>query len=177
MYRNKFSRSRMATLILYWLVFALAGERNYVLASKSDNQDKKLTNRFVEQFAKQTGVDLHDGQTKPNARYDLYRKPNGDIVVKPKGGKGPGEPTGYNVNDISFARNSPPQNTERPKNQPQDNHASSRQAQAKQLGGVTINVQPQLQKTNAKNDFPVIRDSRPSDEAVTWDYQSRKSTK
>ena len=32
--------------------------------------------------------------------YDLYVKPNGDIVVKPKGGAGSGEPTGLNINDL-----------------------------------------------------------------------------
>jgi hypothetical protein len=32
--------------------------------------------------------------------YDLYVKPNGDIVIKPKSGIGPGEPTGYNIHDL-----------------------------------------------------------------------------
>ncbi len=31
---------------------------------------------------------------------DLYKKPNGDIAVKSKGGAGPGEPTGHNIKDI-----------------------------------------------------------------------------
>ena len=37
---------------------------------------------------------------KNAAKYDLYVKPSGDIVVKPKGGKGLGEPTGFNIRDI-----------------------------------------------------------------------------
>ncbi|MFD2034529.1 polymorphic toxin type 33 domain-containing protein [Belliella marina] len=30
----------------------------------------------------------------------LYKYPAGDIFVKGKGGKGPGEPTGININDL-----------------------------------------------------------------------------
>jgi hypothetical protein len=31
---------------------------------------------------------------------DLYKLPNGDIIVKGKGGIGPGEPTGININNL-----------------------------------------------------------------------------
>ena len=37
---------------------------------------------------------------KNASHYDLYTEPNGDIVVKPKGGTGIGTPTGYNVNEL-----------------------------------------------------------------------------
>jgi len=37
---------------------------------------------------------------KENARQDLYKDKDGNIVVKPKGGNGPGEPTGLNINDF-----------------------------------------------------------------------------
>ena len=36
---------------------------------------------------------------KPNARYDLFKDQKGNIYVKPKGGGGPGDPTGLNIND------------------------------------------------------------------------------
>ena len=31
---------------------------------------------------------------------DLSKKPNGDVVIKPRNGIGPGEPTGVNLNDL-----------------------------------------------------------------------------
>jgi len=31
---------------------------------------------------------------------DLFTKPNGDIVLKPRNGSGPGEPTGWNLRDL-----------------------------------------------------------------------------
>jgi hypothetical protein len=47
---------------------------------------------------KKGGVHPHD--LKENARQDLYKDKDGNIVVKPKGGNGPGEPTGLNINDF-----------------------------------------------------------------------------
>ena len=44
-----------------------------------------------------------DLKGKKNAsQRDLYKTPDGEIVVKPKGGAGPGEPTGYNVKDLAL---------------------------------------------------------------------------
>ncbi|MFK7874147.1 MAG: polymorphic toxin type 33 domain-containing protein [Oligoflexales bacterium] len=34
------------------------------------------------------------------SKYDLYKDRTGDLYVKPKGGRGPGEPTGYNIHDL-----------------------------------------------------------------------------
>ena len=39
-----------------------------------------------------------------NSKYDLFKKPNGDIVVGPKNGAGPGDPTGENIKDIMRGR-------------------------------------------------------------------------
>ncbi|TVR27556.1 MAG: hypothetical protein EA390_13715 [Balneolaceae bacterium] len=48
-----------------------------------------------------TREQLHDLKGGINAsKRDFYKKPNGDIVVKPKNGKGPGEPTGLNIKNI-----------------------------------------------------------------------------
>jgi putative RNase toxin 33 of polymorphic toxin system len=33
-------------------------------------------------------------------KYDLYKNRDGDILVKPKDGRGPGDPTGLNINDF-----------------------------------------------------------------------------
>jgi hypothetical protein len=50
---------------------------------------------------KEGGVDIHKlkGKKKPAGR-DLYKNKKGDIFVKPKSGKGPGDPTGLNINDF-----------------------------------------------------------------------------
>jgi Bacterial toxin 33 len=37
---------------------------------------------------------------KNGSKYDLYKDKQGNIYVKPKGGQAPGEPTGYNINDL-----------------------------------------------------------------------------
>jgi len=50
---------------------------------------------------KNGGEDIHDLKGNKNAsKRDLYKNKNGDILVKPKGGKGPGESTGLNINDF-----------------------------------------------------------------------------
>ncbi|MBI5559212.1 MAG: RHS domain-containing protein [Deltaproteobacteria bacterium] len=46
------------------------------------------------------GEHPHNLKPKPNSRYDLYKDKNGNIEIRPKGGKGPGEPTGININDF-----------------------------------------------------------------------------
>ncbi len=66
----------------------------------SSSQDSKLTAdevRRLEQGTRETAEEMKG--SKHAGQRDLYKKPNGDVVVKPKGGKGPGEPTGYNIND------------------------------------------------------------------------------
>jgi len=41
---------------------------------------------------------IHD--LKHGSRTDLYKDREGNIYEKPKGGAGPGDPTGYNINDL-----------------------------------------------------------------------------
>jgi hypothetical protein len=53
------------------------------------------------QKLRDAGYDIHDLKGgKKAAQYDLYKDTSGNIYVKPKGGTGPGEPTGINVNDL-----------------------------------------------------------------------------
>ncbi len=67
-------------------------------ADGTDAQDKKLSNGEIKKL-QEAGFDIHDLKGGKHAsRYDLYKKPNGDICVKPKGGKGPGDPLGININ-------------------------------------------------------------------------------
>jgi hypothetical protein len=63
---------------------------------KSD--EKKLKKKLAEDC--DTIENLKTPGGKGAGGYDLYVKPNGDIVVKPKGGSGPGEDTGWNVGDL-----------------------------------------------------------------------------
>ena len=63
-------------------------------------QDKLLSPGEIDKL-KDAGYDPHELKGgKSTGQTDLYKTPNGDIVVKGKGGKGPGEPTGININDI-----------------------------------------------------------------------------
>jgi hypothetical protein len=69
------------------------GERN-------PSQDRQLGKGEIERL-KKGGVDIHDLKGGKNAsKYDLYKDRDGNIYVKPKGGQGPGEPAGLNVNDF-----------------------------------------------------------------------------
>jgi RHS repeat-associated protein len=66
----------------------------------SSAQDQKLSADEVQRLESGSGETAEEIKGEKHAgQRDLYKKPNGDIVVKPKGGKGPGEPTGYNIND------------------------------------------------------------------------------
>nr|WP_169304331.1 polymorphic toxin type 33 domain-containing protein [Pedobacter frigoris] len=64
------------------------------------NQDKKLSDGEIDKLER-NGHDVHDLKGgKSTGKIDLYKKPNGDVVIKPKGGNGPGEPAGINLNDL-----------------------------------------------------------------------------
>lgn len=71
-----------------------------VKAKRNPAQDKMLSKQEIKK------LDAHEikqevlGKKAPIARYDLYKDNVGNIYVKPKGGKGSGEPTGYNINDF-----------------------------------------------------------------------------
>jgi hypothetical protein len=73
---------------------------------KGGAQDKKLTSAEIENLKQNTGRTAEDikedalGTGKNMGRYDLYKSSDGDIVAKPKGSSGPGEPTGYTVEHL-----------------------------------------------------------------------------
>jgi len=72
---------------------------------KEGAQDKKLSSSEVKTLEKNTGQSVHDIKgdivgDKGVSRYDLYKTKGGDIVVKPKGGSGTGEPTGYTTEHL-----------------------------------------------------------------------------
>jgi hypothetical protein len=63
-------------------------------------QDRLLSKSEIKKL-RDAGYDIHDLKGgKKAAQYDLYKDTSGNIFVKPKGGTGPGEPTGINVNDL-----------------------------------------------------------------------------
>ena len=77
---------------------------NFLEAKKdktnSGKQDKKLSDGEIQKL-KDAGYDVHELKGGKNAsKKDLYKTPDGKIVVKPKGGAGEGDPTGLNMNDF-----------------------------------------------------------------------------
>jgi hypothetical protein len=68
--------------------------------AENPEQMKKLGKGEIKKL-KDAGVDIHElkGGGKVS-RGDLFKNKKGDIFVKPKSGKGPGDPTGLNINDF-----------------------------------------------------------------------------
>lgn len=62
--------------------------------------DKKLTPGEVDKL-KGAGHDPYDLKPKKNgSKYVLFKDKNGHVIVKPKNGNGPGDPTGLNINNF-----------------------------------------------------------------------------
>jgi hypothetical protein len=61
---------------------------------------KKLSKGEIKKMIKKG---LHPHNLKPKkggSKFDLFKDPKGNISVRPKSGKGPGDPTGLNINDF-----------------------------------------------------------------------------
>ena len=76
----------------------------------SGAQDHKLTPGEIENLKQNTGLSAEDIKTealgtKSVGKYDLYKSGNGEIVAKPKGSSGAGEPTGYTTDDLKSPQN------------------------------------------------------------------------
>ena len=63
-----------------------------------NNCGKMLSPGEIEAL-KNAGHDIHELKNM-SLEYDLFKKPNGDIVIGPKNGAGPGDPTDINIKDI-----------------------------------------------------------------------------
>jgi RHS repeat-associated protein len=65
-------------------------------------QDKRLSPGEVKALERKLKGEggVHGLKGQYGRGKDLFKKPNGDIVVKPRNGWGPGEPTGWNVRDL-----------------------------------------------------------------------------
>jgi RHS repeat-associated protein len=66
--------------------------------TRSWQQDKLLTPGEIDKL-KKNGWD-HSDKGKRGGRSDLYKDKDGNIYQKPKGGNGPGEPTGINIKNL-----------------------------------------------------------------------------
>jgi hypothetical protein len=72
-------------------------------APASGAQDRKLTPGEIQKLKdKNYDPEIIKDETFPGSggKIDLYKTPDGDIVIKGKGGVGPGEPTGININKL-----------------------------------------------------------------------------
>jgi RHS repeat-associated protein len=62
--------------------------------------DKKLSKGEIDKL-KDAGYDPHDLKPKKKgSRFDLFKDKNGNIIIKPKNGNGPGDSTGLNINNF-----------------------------------------------------------------------------
>ena len=72
-------------------------------ALREGEKHTPLSDDEIKAFEEVTGVDVHDVKGKGKGK-DLFKDESGEILVKPKSGQGPGEPTGYNINAIMKRR-------------------------------------------------------------------------
>lgn len=71
-------------------------------SKRNPKQDKKLSDGEIKKL-KDNGIEVHGEKTtggKGASRYDIYKDQKGNLYTKPKGGQGPGEPMGININDF-----------------------------------------------------------------------------
>jgi hypothetical protein len=69
--------------------------------NRNPSQDKKLTPGEIEKLKEKGVWDHHDKDF--GSRFDLYKDKKGNVYEKPKGGLGPGDPIGINLNNLSTA--------------------------------------------------------------------------
>ncbi|PUZ19584.1 toxin 33 [Chitinophaga costaii] len=66
--------------------------------TRNPSQDKKLTPGEIEKLKEKGVWDHHDKDF--GSRFDLYKDRKGNVYEKPKGGLGPGDPIGINLNNL-----------------------------------------------------------------------------
>jgi len=67
---------------------------------RNPKQDKLLTPGEIKRL-QDAGWDHSDKGRNGGGKIDLYKDKEGNVYEKGKGNKGPGEPTGYNMNNLS----------------------------------------------------------------------------
>jgi hypothetical protein len=82
---------------------ALSEEKKSDQESGSDrnsSDDQKLSPGEIEKL-RDAGIDAEELKGgKATGKLDLYKDKKGNIYVKPKGGSGPGDPTGINIKNF-----------------------------------------------------------------------------
>ena len=78
------------------LVQYMRGKKQSGMSDPGAKQWKELTDGEIKALQRH-GIDPHD--LKPNAKFDLFKDPDGNIHVMQKRGYGEPEPTDYNIND------------------------------------------------------------------------------
>ncbi len=72
-------------------------EDPYKEEQHKSKQMKKLSEGEIKKL-EAAGIDVHT--LKPNSKFDLFKNQAGEIFVKPKAGNGPGDSTGFNINNF-----------------------------------------------------------------------------
>ena len=68
-------------------------------AGSAFDQTKRISKGEIKKL-KQQGFDIHDLKGGKNAsKFDIFKDQQGNLSVKPKSGKGPGDPLGININN------------------------------------------------------------------------------
>lgn len=93
----------IAEVVVATVARVAAGAALGAVLTSDSAQHKPLTNGDIKNL-KKNDYDPHEiKQSGSGGRVsdkDLYKDREGNVLVKPKGGKGPGEPTGINLNDL-----------------------------------------------------------------------------
>jgi len=85
-----------------WIVEAISDSDDDVYEAPDRNpaQDKKLSPDEIKAL-EEAGYDVHELKGgKSTGKTDIYKDDDGWLHQKSKGGKGPGEPLGININDL-----------------------------------------------------------------------------
>lgn len=70
------------------------------IVSGKSKDIKKLTDNERKLLEEVEAVDVHELKGGKSSKFDLYKDREGNIYIFRKGGKGEGEYTGYNINDL-----------------------------------------------------------------------------
>ena len=81
------------------IVVKAGGKFSKGLKSTAKGNIKKVGKGIIKKMKKK-GIDVEGIKPDPSSKFDLFQNQNGDIIVFPKSGKGPGEPTGFNIKDF-----------------------------------------------------------------------------
>ncbi|MBI2328032.1 hypothetical protein HYU92_06975 [Candidatus Curtissbacteria bacterium] len=62
-------------------------------------QFKRLNEHEIKEVERITGQDIHEIKGPGGGKFDLFKDSNGNVIIKPKDGSGPGDPIGVNLRE------------------------------------------------------------------------------